>query len=771
VAILAGSDVEVTGAATTSISPQISYGRQATVLKTGTITTLVLKEMTSATVAGELAVVRPTSEGAFTPEKGTILASGTGTESTEGEHKRLTTSALSLKVVKGEVLWLCEWSALGNTNKWRQSGGTELQVATSNTKESSLAEALSASAWTQEKHGTPRFIAEGEEATTVVMIAGGGKVKTTGYQQPQGSVKVTGGGAVKVTGAAAVVGRVIIGGGGAVKVAGEAKVIPPVKINGGGGVKVAGYQQPAGTVKVRGGGSVLVESSQYYHYGPGAQETFEAFPATKPGSPMVLAFHGGGWAGKANDLLESRNKVCVPLQTNGCATFNVFYHTPTETTGSFPESVENLVAGVEYIVAKAESYNGDSKRVFLFGNSAGGHLAAMVYEKLAAKGFPIAGVITYSGLPHLPDLFKETETYATSNEYIWGDEELIAHIQEALYQSLPVTVELECEAGSKVLKNVPWPVIKAMEDKKYVSSVSVQGGVQKSPVKGFPNGRHEEGIGEVEIESNAGASGTKVVCIIEINQVTAELSNTTKAREWQEQWSPAIQPVSGFAKWLIISSEKEVVGPATSQALQEHLEAEGVWDKRCKRILRTASKAEQHANGFEEIIGENPAEGKGHALAYWTEQKPTILAFLFADEAAVVRGGGAVKVAGFQQPQGPVKIGGGGRVKVTSSSAASAHVTVAGGGSTVVRGFQQPQASPVIHGGGRVVIHGEVFSGALVHVTGGGAVKATGYQQPAGGVKIRGGGRVVFHTPAPATPAYCYAVTVPATYSYAAVTP
>ena len=90
-------------------------------------------------------------------------------------------------------------------------------------------------------------------------------------------------------------------------------------------------------------------------------------------APVVIAVHGGGWqaGGRAS------YKFWGPfLARNGYALFSIGYRLGK--AGTYPGSVYDVKAAVQFVRAKAADLGVDPARVGLMGDSAGGHLAALV---------------------------------------------------------------------------------------------------------------------------------------------------------------------------------------------------------------------------------------------------------------------------------------------------------------------------------------------------------------------------------------------------------
>lgn len=90
--------------------------------------------------------------------------------------------------------------------------------------------------------------------------------------------------------------------------------------------------------------------------------------------PIVVFFHGGGWVVGA---LETGDAVCRAW-TNAaqCLVVAVNYHKAPEY--KFPAAAEDAYAATKWVSAHASEIGGDAARLAVFGQSAGGNLAAVV---------------------------------------------------------------------------------------------------------------------------------------------------------------------------------------------------------------------------------------------------------------------------------------------------------------------------------------------------------------------------------------------------------
>jgi acetyl esterase len=97
-------------------------------------------------------------------------------------------------------------------------------------------------------------------------------------------------------------------------------------------------------------------------------------PSTERGLPILVYFHGGGWV---IGSVETHDDLCRRLAKEaGCIVISIEYRMAPE--HKLPAPVEDAFAATKWISEHAKELGGDSKRLAVGGDSAGGNLAAVV---------------------------------------------------------------------------------------------------------------------------------------------------------------------------------------------------------------------------------------------------------------------------------------------------------------------------------------------------------------------------------------------------------
>ncbi len=125
--------------------------------------------------------------------------------------------------------------------------------------------------------------------------------------------------------------------------------------------------------------------------------------------PVLVVYHGGGWV--IGDL-ETHDNQCRYLSNEAdMIVVAVDYRLAPE--HKFPAGVNDCIGATEWVVTNAETLGGDSARVAVTGDSAGGNMAAVVAQQLKEK-------IRFQLLVYPATDFSET-IYASRKEFGGGE--------------------------------------------------------------------------------------------------------------------------------------------------------------------------------------------------------------------------------------------------------------------------------------------------------------------------------------------------------------
>src|SRR5207244_4077627 len=94
--------------------------------------------------------------------------------------------------------------------------------------------------------------------------------------------------------------------------------------------------------------------------------------------PAIVYLHGGGWRRG-----DKRQQTGVPLASRGYVVASINYRLSQEAI--FPAQIEDCKAAVRFLRANAAKYSIDPDHIGSWGDSAGGHLSALLAASANVK--------------------------------------------------------------------------------------------------------------------------------------------------------------------------------------------------------------------------------------------------------------------------------------------------------------------------------------------------------------------------------------------------
>ncbi len=150
--------------------------------------------------------------------------------------------------------------------------------------------------------------------------------------------------------------------------------------------------------------STLVQSD--VAYGPAPRNVLDVYAPTSGQGPwpVVVFVHGGSWRGGSKEPYEFVGRA---LAAQGFLTLVISYRLHPQ--DPYPAFVEDAALGLDWATRHAGEFDGNQKRIFAMGHSAGAYNVALAVldqhylEKLGTDVSAIKGVVTLAGpLDFLP---------------------------------------------------------------------------------------------------------------------------------------------------------------------------------------------------------------------------------------------------------------------------------------------------------------------------------------------------------------------------------
>ena len=142
-------------------------------------------------------------------------------------------------------------------------------------------------------------------------------------------------------------------------------------------------------------------------------------PDSQEKKPLLVWVHGGAWRS------GSKNQVPVThLVNRGFVIASVDYR--LSPVAKFPANVHDIKASIRFLRANSQRYGIDQEQIFIAGNSAGGHLAALVgvsngVKQLEGKvgdhlseSSDVHGIVSFYGASNLQTILSQSTPHGLS---------------------------------------------------------------------------------------------------------------------------------------------------------------------------------------------------------------------------------------------------------------------------------------------------------------------------------------------------------------------
>ncbi len=152
-------------------------------------------------------------------------------------------------------------------------------------------------------------------------------------------------------------------------------------------------------------------------------------PAAASSRPILLLFHGGGWA--IGDMDTHENMSRFYCNAANLIVINVDYRLAPE--HKFPAGLEDCYAALAWAAENAAAIGGDAGRIAVTGDSAGGNLSAALCQMTKAKGGPAIAfqALTYPAVDlrdEAQDIYPSRKDFAEGYFLTRGDMDWLAEM-------------------------------------------------------------------------------------------------------------------------------------------------------------------------------------------------------------------------------------------------------------------------------------------------------------------------------------------------------
>ena len=155
---------------------------------------------------------------------------------------------------------------------------------------------------------------------------------------------------------------------------------------------------------------------------------FDIFrPKTPAKAPVVLVIHGGGWSSRSGDM----SSICKRLSQEGFLALNLTYRLAPDHV--YPAALDDVQSALKYVRANAASLGADPERIYVWGYSAGAHLALLLgmTRDSGIKGI-VAGAAPsdLTAYPKSPIIHKFIGATYKERPEVWAQASPINHVSK-----------------------------------------------------------------------------------------------------------------------------------------------------------------------------------------------------------------------------------------------------------------------------------------------------------------------------------------------------
>jgi len=143
----------------------------------------------------------------------------------------------------------------------------------------------------------------------------------------------------------------------------------------------------SGAIAAESNRAMTVENDIAYVPKGDPAQVLDLYIPTKPSKgplPLIVWIHGGGWIGGSK-----ANPSALNMLSSGYAVASVEYR--FSTVAKFPAQIQDCQAAIRWLRANSRKYNIDPDHIGVMGQSAGGHLSALLGTAGGANAFPPIG--------------------------------------------------------------------------------------------------------------------------------------------------------------------------------------------------------------------------------------------------------------------------------------------------------------------------------------------------------------------------------------------